>query len=164
MIAIQNFGMLWERDKVDWGSPGARGALLGIPAARRRAEPVDFRKQTGIYVLYDEQRLPIWIRQASEILKRLSDHRRDHLQSRWAYFTWFAFRGVNRDGSLKNSKKLDWHLIGTIEEARHEIEAVLIQVLKPRLNRRGSNWIGTEEYLQHMVASSDIEEEEDEQE
>jgi hypothetical protein len=81
-----------------------------------------------------------------------------------AYFTWFGFRGVNRDGSLKNSNKLDWRLAGTIEEARHEVEVVLNQLLEPTLNRRESNWIGTEEYLQHMVAPSNIEEGEDEQE
>jgi hypothetical protein len=162
VIAIQNFGMLWERDKVDWGKPGARGALWGISAQRRRGDPVDFKTQTGIYVLYDEQRVPIWIGQASMIMKRLSDHRRDHLRSRWKYFTWFGFRGVNLDGALRHSNRLDWGLKGNVGDARNEIEAVLIQVLEPRLNRRGPNWIDSAEYLQWDEGEEEALEEEDE--
>jgi hypothetical protein len=150
MIAIQNFGMLWERDKVDWGRPRVTGSLRGIRAARRRAAPVDFRYQTGIYVLYDEQRQPLWIGQAKGLFDRLRQHRRDHLWNRWVYFTWFGFRRVNANGSLGLSNRLDWNVGGSASAARDEIEAVLIQVLEPRLNRRGSNWGATEEYLQFV--------------
>ena len=37
------------------------------------------------------------------------------------------------------------------------MEAILIQVLEPRLNRRGPNWIEAEEYLQY-IPSHDEEE------
>jgi hypothetical protein len=150
VIAIQNFGMLWERDKVAWGRPRVSGTLLGIRRDGRRAAPVDFREQTGIYVLYDEQRSPLWIGQAKGLFARLRDHRRDHLWNRWAYFTWFGFRRVNANGDLGLSNKLDWHVGGTASEARDEIEAILIQVLEPRLNRQGSKWGDSVEYLQYF--------------
>jgi len=148
MIAIRNFGMLWERKKVDWGRQKVKGKLLGIRADQRRVPPVDFRNQTGIYVLYDEQKVPIWIGQAKVLFARLRDHKRDHLWNRWTYFTWFGFRKVNDDGKLGLSSRLNWNLKGSAAQARDEIEAVLIQVLEPRLNRKGSNWKDTHEYLQ----------------
>jgi hypothetical protein len=150
MIAIHNFGMLWEREKVHWGKPKDKGTLLGIRATKRRDSPVNFRNQTGIYVLYDEQRIPIWVGQAKGLFNRLRGHRRDHLWNRWTYFTWFGFRKVNNNGSLGLSDKLDWAVKGNASNARDEIEAILIQVLEPRLNRRGSNWKGSKEYLQYV--------------
>jgi len=38
----------------------------------------------------------------------------------------------------------------TLEDSLNELEAILIQVLEPRLNRRGPNWIETEEFLQYF--------------
>lgn len=151
MIAIQNFGMLWERHKVEWGRGAVRGTLLGVPRHWRKRDPVDFRDQTGIYVLYDEQRTPIWIGQAESIFNRLRDHRRDHLVNRWIYFTWFGFRKVNANGALGLAEKFEWKVKGTVAAARDEIEAVLIQVLEPRLNRQGSKWGDTTEYLQYYA-------------
>jgi hypothetical protein len=155
MIAIRNFGMYWEREKVEWGRPNVQGQLRGKRASNRRGEPIDFRYQTGIYVLYDEQRSPIWIGQAQVLYDRLTTHRRDHLRSRWKYFTWFGFRRINANGSLGLSQQLDFGVGGQASEARDEIEAVLIQVLEPRLNRRGSNWGDTEEFLQYIPAEED---------
>jgi hypothetical protein len=152
MIAIRNFGMFWEREKVEWGRPHVEGKLRGIREKRRRDAPVDFRYQTGIYVLYDEQRLPLWIGQAQVLFDRLGNHRRDHLRSRWRFFTWFGFRRINDDGSLGLSEKLNFNVHGKASDARDEIEAVLIQVLEPRLNRRGGNWGESEEFLQYVAA------------
>jgi hypothetical protein len=158
MIAIRNFGMYWVRDKVEWGRPRTMGQLRGVRATKRRDSPVDFRTQTGIYVLYDEQRAPLWIGQAQLLYKRLSDHRRDHLRDRWKYFTWFGFRRINDNGTLGLSSRLEFHVKGQASEARDEIEAVLIQVLEPRLNRRGSNWHDTEEFLQYDSGNDEDEE------
>ena len=38
----------------------------------------------------------------------------------------------------------------TLEDSLNELEAILIQVLEPRLNRRGPNWIEAEEFLQYF--------------
>lgn len=147
--------MLWEKDKVAWGRPNVRGTLLGIRRDARRQAPVDFRDQAGIYVLYDESRVPLWIGQATGLYDRLQQHRNDHLWNRWTYFTWFGFRRVNANGTLALSNRLNWRVHGTAATARDEIEAVLIQVLEPRLNRQGSRWGETAEYLQYVARPQD---------
>mgnify|MGYP007135460404 CR=1 FL=1 len=53
---------------------------------------------------------------------------------------WFDFRRVNANGTLGLSNRLDWNVRGTALAARNDIEAVLTQVLEPRLNRQGSRW------------------------
>jgi len=150
MSTIKNFGFMWEREKVVWGAPGR-----GTPAAlhgrmvHNKNRVVDFTEQMGIYVLYDQFEHPVQIGQSKNILKRLRQHRRDHLRNRWRFFTWFGFYKVSvhnelliRDSGPESKRIL------TLSQSLNEFEAILIQVLEPRLNRRGCNWGETEEYLQ----------------
>ena len=55
---IQNFGLFWERDHIDWGrqGPGNAGHLKGYVTSPD--SPVDFREQRGIYVLYEGASIP----------------------------------------------------------------------------------------------------------
>jgi hypothetical protein len=150
MSIIKNFGFMWDRDKVQWGSrgPGGAASFDGIMVGRRKRR-VSFLAQMGIYVLYDRFEQPVQIGQARVIIRRLRQHRRDHLRNRWAYFTWFGFYqvGVNDELLVKDKAELLKRIV-SLGEGLDEIEAVLIQVLEPRLNRRGPNWQDSEEYLQ----------------
>jgi hypothetical protein len=163
MATIQNFGFMWERDKVGWGKPGPGGtsSLEGVMVGNRKRR-VEFAQQMGIYVLYDKWEQPVQIGQSKVIFKRLKQHRRDHLRNRWSLFSWFGFFkvGVNNELLVKDRTK-ELKKILTLEDSLNELEAILIQVLEPRLNRRGPNWIKAEEYLQSPTNS---EEEEDEYE
>ena len=47
VIAIQNFGLLWEKDKVAWGTPRVRGRLLGVRADGRAASQSIFANKPG---------------------------------------------------------------------------------------------------------------------
>jgi len=49
---IETYGLFWRDEDVYWGAGSNRGTLLGVPAHRRSAEPVDFHDQAGLYVLY----------------------------------------------------------------------------------------------------------------
>jgi hypothetical protein len=163
MPAIKNFGFMWERDKVEWGvrGRGGRATLLGRMVKNRRRE-VDFSDQMGIYVLYDRFEQPVQIGQSKNILRRLRQHRRDHLRNRWAYFSWFGFFkvGMSNDLLVRDSgPELKRTL--TLGESLNELEAILIQVLEPRLNRRGPNWVETEEYLQVVPNHDDGDEDTD---
>jgi hypothetical protein len=104
----------------------------------------------GIYVLYDRFEQPVQVGQSQVIFTRLRQHRADHLRNRWAYFTWFGFFKVSKMTNTVLSENRTKELQRTIklEAGLNEIEAVLIQVMEPRLNRRGSNWGDTDEYLQ----------------
>ena len=110
----------------------------------------------GIYVLYDRFEQPVQVGQSRVIFARLKQHKKDHLRNRWAYFSWFGFWkvGVNNDLQVKDQAS-ELKKLTTLGEALDEIEAVLIQVMEPRLNRRGSNWKDSEEYLQIPRTSSD---------
>jgi len=150
MATIKNFGFMWERQKVNWGRRGAGGnsALEGVMVGNRKRR-VDFSEQIGIYVLYDKFEQPVQIGQATTILSRLKEHRRDHLRNRWTLFSWFGFFKVGAKNNLivsDKAKQLRRQI--TLDESLNELEAILIQVLEPRLNRRGSNWKDAEEYLQ----------------
>lgn len=49
---VSSFGMFWRRDYIDWQ---ATPKLLGMQQIG--SEPVDFHKQSGIYLLYDGRKL-----------------------------------------------------------------------------------------------------------
>lgn len=143
---------MWERDKITWGSrgPGGAASFDGVMVGNKKRR-VSFLGQMGIYVLYDRSEHPIQIGQSKDLFRRLKDHRRDHLRNRWAYFSWFGFYQVGAGNELLvkvSAEQLTRKV--TLGEQLNEIEAVLIQVLEPRLNRRGSNWQNTEEYLQFV--------------
>ena len=155
MPIIKNFGFMWERDKVDWGKKGPNGAARfeGV-AVKNKKRIVSFLDQIGIYILYEKFEQPVQIGQAAVIFKRLRNHRRDHLRNRWSIFSWFGFYQVARNSNVILVKDAADELrrVVTLGEARDEIEGVLIQVLEPRLNRRGPNWGDPEEYLQYVDA------------
>jgi hypothetical protein len=49
---IRSYGLHWAADKIFWGRPGVAGTLMGAASRSKRARPVDFRNQRGIYALY----------------------------------------------------------------------------------------------------------------
>jgi len=157
MAIIKNFGFMWERDKIQWGSrgPGGAGSFDGV-MLKNKKRTVNFLGQMGIYVLYDRFEQPVQIGQSRDIMRRLRQHRVDHLRNRWAYFSWFGFYHVAASGELLTKDKAELlRRVVTLGEGLNEIEAVLIQVMEPRLNRRGPNWQDVEEYLQAVPAIED---------
>ena len=155
MLAIENFGRFWRREKVFWGRGKNKGHLKGS-LKRSKSVVVDFRNQIGIYVLFDADRRPLYVGQAgigtARLFQRLKTHRIDHLGDRWHYFSWFGLRRHN-----ENNKKLSEHQKPSSAirkrkriDALHETEAVLISVVEPALNKRGPNWTGSKEFLQFI--------------
>jgi hypothetical protein len=108
----------------------------------------------------DKWEQPVQIGQSIVIFKRLKQHRRDHLRNRWSLFSWFGFFkvGVNNELLVRDRTK-ELKTILTLEDSLNELEAILIQVLEPRLNRKGPNWIKAEEYLQSPTNSEEDEDE-----
>ena len=135
-LLIKNFGMFWSRDNVDWKSMN----LLGAQA--ENAKTVNFKDQRGIYMLHDAREV-IYVGQAIKqpISKRLADHCKDRLSGRWNRFSWFGFYGVNDEGVLVNN--FDKNNF-TIENFANTIEALLIEGLEPRQNRKSGNEFGME--------------------
>ncbi|MFC0316243.1 HTH domain-containing protein [Gordonia phosphorivorans] len=143
MGLINAFGMFWARESVDWSARTPR--VLGVQ--QTGSQPVNFANQTGVYLLYDGNRVVYVGRVTSARLgQRLWDHTRDRLTSRWNRFSWFGVRGVADDGSLTDGPAGDIRpdqLIATLE-------ALLIEGLEPPQNRRQGDGFNALEFIQFV--------------
>ena len=146
---IKNFGMFWSRADVNWKTMNLYGTQNIGPSM------VNFKDQRGIYLLHDAREV-IYVGQAVKqpISKRLADHCRDRLNGRWDRFSWFGFYGVNEDGTLMQDDFKNTNF--TMENLANAFEAILIEGLEPRQNRKAGNDFGFE-----FIQAQDPELEED---
>lgn len=138
---INAFGIYWNRNHVHWKS---QPDLLGIQQIG--ATQVNFKNQIGIYLLHDS-RETVYVGQAIEqpLGKRLKDHTTDRLAGRWDRFSWFGFYPVTEDAELNLDIKFKDF---TIQNLGDILEAILIESIEPRQNRKqGNSFVGLE-YLQ----------------
>lgn len=138
---INAFGIYWSRELVHWKS---HPDLLGIQ--QMGASAVNFKEQTGIYLLHDG-RETIYVGQAIEqpLGKRLKYHTMDRLSGRWDRFSWFGFYPINDKGKLITDIKLD---NVTFQNLGDLLEAILIESMEPRQNRKQGNLFAGLEFLQ----------------
>jgi len=152
---IKNYGLMWRRDSVYWGRANSKGVLQG----RKSHKIIDFRDQIGIYVLYDETRLPIYVGQAGQgnlrLFNRLRNHTKDFLARRWQYFSWFGLLVVNKNGTLSKRDAPTKRVSGTIRSTLDEIEGVLIAATEPAFNKQGAKFKGITRYKQVPHADAD---------
>lgn len=149
-MLIQNYGQFWKIENIFWGKARSPAALFGILASAKKSAPIDFRDQSGIYALYADYEL-VYLGQTGgkgqKLLARLVQHRKHDLSGRWNMFSWFGTRSVLDSGSLKAAK--EGANKTTHQLVLNHLEAVLIHVAEPRLNRQGGKWgKGVEKYLQ----------------
>jgi len=138
---INSFGIHWNRDLVYWKSAPD---LLGIQQIG--ASEVNFKDQVGIYLLHDN-RETIYVGQAIEqpLAVRLKHHITDRLSGRWDRFSWFGFHGVSDNGELHKNFKFE-NL--NVKDLGDILEAILIESIEPRQNRKQGNLFSGIEYLQ----------------
>jgi hypothetical protein len=138
---VTSFGMYWRRNAIEWVATPKLWGMQQIGAT-----PVDFYKQLGIYLLYDGREV-IYVGRATEraLGKRLFEHTLDRLSTRWDRFSWFGLLPVSEAGqlgSLPTSYKA-----ATIIPA---LEAILVEAVEPRQNRKRGDDLGAVEYLQRV--------------
>jgi len=134
---IKNYGMYWSREDVNWKNLNLWGTQNGS------STKVNFKGQIGIYMLHDAREV-VYVGQAvkQSIAKRLSDHCKDRLNGRWDRFSWFGFYGVNEEGELETT---DFeNTVFSVENVANAFEAILIEGLEPRQNRKAGNEFGYE--------------------
>lgn len=160
---IYNYGLLWQRDHIFWGK-GGKGDnpahLRGMTYRSKRktpspdAETVDFRTQIGVYVLYYDFEL-VYVGQTggntkkgeegTDFYTRLNQHKADSLADRWTRFSWFGTRKVLTDGALgaiTDGVKLQR------ADFLNILEAMMISISEPKLNRQSGTWEPAQEYFQ----------------
>lgn len=139
---INSFGIYWNRSFVFWES--SNPDLLAVQ--QKGAQPINFRNQIGIYMLHDS-RETIYVGQAIRrpLSLRLREHTQDRLSGRWDRFSWFGFYPVNEHGKLITN--ISFNTL-TIEQMGDLLEALLIESIEPRQNRKQGNLFYGLEYLQ----------------
>ncbi len=136
---ITSFGMFWRRDMVHWTQ---KPRLLGVQ--KLGAESVDFCNQQGIYLLYDGREIVYVGRTTDRTLgRRLYEHTLDRLSTRWDRFSWFGLLPVLEKGDLTSMPS--HYNSGQITPA---LEAILIEALEPRQNRKRGDDLSAVEFLQ----------------
>lgn len=136
---IQSFGMFWMRDGINWNQ---NPKLLGVQSSG--ATPIDLSAMRGIYMLYDGREV-IYVGQAIDqpILKRLVQHTKNRLATRWNRFSWFSIDAVNSKGEVV---KIGNTITTDISNLANALEGILIEGLEPRQNRRQGDNFGFEYY------------------
>lgn len=154
-MIIQNYGLHWRRDGVNWGKKGLgnQGDLMGRLATKAKSPVVNFRNQSGIYILQDGFR-PVYIGQTGRgeqrLFARLKAHRKNHLAERWDRFSWFGIYPVKKGALDENAKVASF--LTTIENVLDHLEGALILITEPPLNKLGARMGKAEQYRQ--IASS----------
>ena len=149
-MLVQTHGLFWRVEDVFWGHPNAAGCLLGIPAGAKSFGEVDFREQAGIYALYADYKL-IYVGQTGgqgqKLFTRLNQHRKKELAGRWNMFSGFGTRAVIKNGWKLKAEK--GSATATHQVALDHMEAILIHVAEPTLNRQGGRWgANVKQYIQ----------------
>jgi hypothetical protein len=136
---ISSFGMFWRRDAVQWV---ASTKLLGVQ--QLGATPVNFNAQLGIYLLYDGREV-IYIGRTTErpLGRRLYEHTLDRLATRWDRFSWFGLLPVSDAGELQ-ALPMSYESAVIIPA----LEAILIEALEPRQNRKRGDDLAVVEFMQ----------------
>lgn len=131
--------MFWRREAIEWVSTPR---LLGMQQIGATA--VDFTRQLGIYLLYDGREV-IYVGRTTDrpLGRRLYEHTIDRLSARWDRFSWFGLLPVSESGSLGQ-------LPATFDATKMipALEAILIEALEPRQNRKRGDDLAAVEYLQ----------------
>lgn len=145
---IRSYGVHWHVERVNWGSKGVLGKLLGAASRSPISRPVDFRYQRGIYALYADYEL-VYIGQTGgenqRLFDRLKTHKSDHLSERWNRFSWFGIHRVLATGELS----ADAAGVGaSVKVALNILEAVAIAIAEPRLNLQRGKWGNATPYFQ----------------
>jgi len=160
-MLFQNYGLFWHADRIQWGSPGKgnQGRLLGYQAVR--AGPIDFRKQRGVYALYDDNFEILYVGQAGygnkRLYDRLDNHMSDHLGERWQRFSWFGIDPVKKVGKelclVESEPKAP-----QVNEVLNHLEAILIAAAEPKLNRQGGKFGKAQQFYQwHEEEDEEVE-------
>ncbi len=136
---VSSFGMFWRREEVEWTSSPKILGMQQIGAAA-----VDFSKQIGIYLLYDGREI-IYVGRATErpLGRRLYEHTFDRLSSRWDRFSWFGILPVSESGTLGEPGESF-----AFTKLIPALEAILIEALEPRQNRKRGDDLSAVEYIQ----------------
>lgn len=155
-MKVTSFGLFWSRDEIEW-EPGKGNKdtfrLLGrIGAQRDTITIADFRRQRGIYILYDQYG-PSYVGLTKQrgLGQRLKEHTTDHLKSGWDRFSWFGFWPISSTPSKNGIFGLSEPESEITEDTNTtigDLEALVIRAIGPKLNKSRMNFGSAKEWNQ----------------
>lgn len=141
-MRVTSYGLFWRADDIEW-SPGQGNRdefrLLGrVGKNRPNIVVADFRRQQGIYILFDQYGPAyVGLAKGERLGARLKDHRSDWLADRWDRFSWFGFNEVGTTADKQGVLSL----LQPREDMRDDtsttigdLEALVIAAMGPKLN------------------------------
>lgn len=148
---VKNYGLLWSREFLN---KDLKGYLRKDPSFE-----INFQKQIGIYILYNQNHEVVYVGQAGSqggLFRRINAHCRDSKWLRWEFFSWFGFFDVDKTTKQLIQSK---NYINKYEfsSALSDLEGILINVMEPSLNKKGYRFDGAEEYRQCIDPSLSFE-------
>lgn len=164
MSNVQCYGLFWDYSLVELDNYWALGWKPTYQSWRYEPDDpeISANQQAGIYVLQNAKREIVYIGQSGRGKMKLGDrlwsHTRNQNRGRWSHFSWFGLDqpALHKDYD-KNAKAEDTKtnegdpadvLKTDVEIALNELEAILITVCEPPMNKRGGDWGEAKEYLQ----------------
>lgn len=167
------YGLYWKKrfifskDEILPGLP-ERWTGRGTRNVDRDTLWMNFWGQKGVYVLYDNDLVPVYTGQAGltrgakssgagrTLGQRLRDHAHGKYRNGWEFFSWFGFldcvqesslRGKIKSASFEQRCNVEWAFNPRISEGNEgelndlldSFEAILIEAFIPRFNSRGGN-------------------------
>ena len=147
---IENYGIYWQKDKVNWRPGTGRHPIQLLGKTWEQPQhfddndstgAVNFSQQSGVYLLHQGQEVmyvgqTVTQAQGGGLFSRLKEHRNDPTKSPlWDRFSWFGFRPVEEDGQLKAIPISEDQPV-QMRTMVLMVEAVLIGAYMPKLNRQ----------------------------
>jgi hypothetical protein len=157
------YGELWRKDLVDWRGKKGKARHFLLPGKVGK-EDIEMSDQVGVYILYDDNHVPIYIGQAggrewkkrkgeggNRLFWRLRSHALGAYADRWKYFSWFGLKTINKNGGLRKFKRRGANLTQIIDA----LEAAMIAASDPRLNSHSGHLSGATRVKQGTATASD---------
>ncbi|WP_299375217.1 GIY-YIG nuclease family protein [uncultured Tateyamaria sp.] len=149
---FSSFGHYWRRDLVDWDEHSA--PISGCLTRHSITPDINIRRQKGIYVLWDNQRRPVYVGQVGKgktpsrtFFARLKEHLTGQISDRWTHFSWFGILPYDEKGHA--SADIEAEIAGvSFETGLNQLEAILMSVIEPPFNSKGPQWAGAAQYYQ----------------
>lgn len=138
---ITAFGRYWDRKQFEQNC----NQLYGASVQYAGAESVDFSKHAGIYLLHKGERV-VYVGQATHLVDRLSKHIKEPMRTRWDSFSWFSIIEIKEDDENLNHKT--GKKSTSNKSLLDTLEALLIEVIGPELNKQAGNGFAYKEYEQ----------------
>jgi hypothetical protein len=155
-MKITSFGLFWRESEIDW-NPGSGNRdsfrLLGrIGANSSTLRICDFRRQEGIYILYDDYGpYYVGLTRALGLGQRLKNHTADRHAGKWDRFSWFGFRSISEKPDKTGVRFLEAG-VDQVTSSKYttigDLEALLIAAIGAKSNRSKMKFADAHQWIQ----------------